>query len=73
MPDQPSRPAEKLPTYEDALEKLGPDAMSFFSDMVRPDQHEEREEDANLRTGPISSQDHTPEEKRAIIERLGQY
>jgi hypothetical protein len=55
MPDQPPRPAEKLPTYEDALEKLGPDAMSFFSDMVRPDQHEEREEDANLRTGPISS------------------
>jgi hypothetical protein len=47
--------------------------MAFFSDMVRPDQHEEREEDANLPTAPTSSQDHTPEEERAIIERLEQY
>ena len=29
-----------MPTYEDALEKLGLDRMSFFSGMVRPDQHE---------------------------------
>jgi hypothetical protein len=38
--------------------------MAFFCDMVRPDQHEEREEDANLPTSPTSM---TPEEERAVI------
>jgi hypothetical protein len=53
---------------------FGYDKMAFFCDMVRPDQHEEREEDANLPSAvPTSTQDHTPEEERAIIERLGQY
>jgi hypothetical protein len=45
MPDEPKKTPKNLPTYEDALEKLGPDAMSFFSDMVRPDQHEQREDE----------------------------
>ena len=44
MPDRPKDP----PTYEDLVRELGYDKMAFFSDMVRPDQHEEREEDANL-------------------------
>jgi hypothetical protein len=61
-----------LPSYEDVLRELGSEKMAFFSDMVRPDQHEEREEDANLpaaQTPPA----HTPEEERAIIERIEQY
>jgi hypothetical protein len=66
MPDKP----KNLPTYEDALEKLGPDAMSLFSDMVRPDQHEEREEDANLLSGPTREGTLTPEHERAVIEYL---
>jgi hypothetical protein len=69
MPDEP----KKLPTYEEALEKIGPDAMSFFSDMVRPDQHEEREEDANLAPAAQTPPEHTPEEERAIIEGLEKY
>lgn len=45
MPDEPKDQSKNLPTYEDALEKLGPDVMSFFSNMVRPDQHEQRDEE----------------------------
>jgi len=44
-------PKEK-PTFEDIVRELGYDKMAFFCDMVRPDQHEEREEDANLPTAP---------------------
>ena len=42
------------PTLDDIVRELGYDKMSFFSDMVRPDQHEEREEDANLPSAPTS-------------------
>ena len=52
------------------MRNFGYDKMAFFSDMVRPDQHEEREEDANLPTAPTSSQDLTPDEERAVIEYL---
>jgi hypothetical protein len=69
MPDKPKDP----PTYEEIERELGPDLMSFISEMLRPDAEEERDEDANLPTAQTSSQDHTPEEERAIIERLEQY
>jgi hypothetical protein len=69
MRDEP----KKLPTYEDAVEKLGLDAMSFFSDMVRPDQHEEREEDSKLAPTAQTPPEHTPEEARSIIEGLEKY
>jgi hypothetical protein len=42
MPDQqPKDP----PSYEEVESELGPDLMSFMSEMVRPDQHEEREDE----------------------------
>jgi len=67
MPDKP----KNLPSYEDIERELGMDAMSFFSDMVRPDQHEEREEDADLPTTPTSSEvTLTPEHERAIIGHI---
>ena len=44
--------------------------MAFFSDMVRPDQHEEREEDANLPTAPTSEVTLTLEHERAKIEHI---
>jgi hypothetical protein len=70
MPDKPRREL----TYEDLVRELGYDKMSFFSDMVRPDQHEEREEDADLPTVPTSREvTLTPEHERAIIEGLEQY
>jgi len=65
MPDKPKR---KLPTYEDIERELGLDAMSFFSEMVRPDQHEERGEDSNVPT-PTSRPDLaslTPDERNVI-------
>ena len=49
---------------------MGLDMMSFFSDMVRPDQHEEREEDADSPTAPTSEVTLTPEHERAIIEHI---
>ena len=53
---------------------MGLDMMSFFSDMVRPDQHEEREEDADLPTAETPREVIlTPEHERAIIEGLEQY
>jgi hypothetical protein len=66
MPDKP----KNLPSYEDIEQELGMDAMSFFSDMVRPDRHEEREEDADLPTTPTSEVTLTPEHERAIIEHI---
>jgi hypothetical protein len=39
----PDEPKEK-PTFEALVRDFGYDKMEFFSDMVRPDQHEEREE-----------------------------
>jgi len=67
MPDEPKR----KPTLEDIVRDFGYDKMAFFSDMVRPDQHEEREEDANLPTGaPTPEVTLTPEHERAIIEYL---
>jgi hypothetical protein len=65
MPDEPK------PSYEDILRELGPERMSFMSEMLRPDQHEEREDDTNLPAA--SSQELTPEEERAVIERLEHY
>jgi hypothetical protein len=41
MPDDPKDP----PTYEEVERELGPDLMSFMSEMVRPDREEEREEE----------------------------
>lgn len=66
MPDTPKN-------LEDLVRLFGPDKMQMFSEMVRPDQHEEREEDANLPTGPVSALGHTPEEERAIIQTLTQH
>jgi len=60
MPDESKQRA----TFEDLVRDFGYDKMAFFCDMVRPDQHEEREEDANLPTSPTSM---TPEEERAVI------
>jgi hypothetical protein len=69
----PNKPKEK-PSLDDIVRDFGYDKMAFFCDMVRPDQHEEREEDADLPSAvPTSSQDHTPEEERAIIETLEQH
>jgi hypothetical protein len=45
MPDEPKDEGKNLPTYEDVLRELGPDVMSFVSDMIRPEQHEQREEE----------------------------
>ena len=44
----PDKPKEK-PSYEDIEREMGLDMMSFFSDMVRPDQHEERDDDPVFR------------------------
>jgi hypothetical protein len=68
MPDEPK------PTFEDLVRLFGYDKMEMFSEMVRPDQHIEREEDADLPNdqtprGIVLS----PEEERGIIERLEQY
>jgi hypothetical protein len=46
MPDEP----KDLPSYEDALRELGPDLMSFMSEMVRPNQSEVREDEAGPST-----------------------
>jgi hypothetical protein len=69
----PNKPKQK-PTFEDLVRDFGYDKMAFFCDMVRPDQHEEREEDADLPTGPASREvTLTPEHERAIIARLEEY
>jgi hypothetical protein len=69
MPGEP-----KTPTYEDILRELGPERMSFMSEMLRPDQHEEPENDVNLPTAPTSREVIlTPEEERTIIKGLEQY
>ena len=67
MPDQPQKP-----TIDDIVRELGHDRMAFFSDMVRPDQEDEREEDANLPLSPTATREVklTPEHERAIIEDL---
>jgi hypothetical protein len=59
MPDKPKDP----PTYEEVQRELGPDLMSFMSGMVRPDQHEEREDEANPSTERAGL---TPEEQNLI-------
>jgi hypothetical protein len=68
MPDEP----KEKPSLEDIVRDWGYDKMAFFCDMVRPDQHEERDEDA-LPTGTVSPLGHTPEEERAIIDGLERY
>jgi hypothetical protein len=40
MPDKPD--PEKIPTLEEMQEELGPDVMSFFHDMVSPNDPKER-------------------------------
>jgi len=62
----PNKPKEK-PSLDDIVRDFGYDKMAFFCDMVRPDQHEEREEDANL---PTAQTPMTPEEERAVIEHI---
>ena len=70
MPDEPKNP----PTYEDILRELGMDKMAFMSEMLRPDQHEEREEDANLPTASAAREiTLSPEEEQTIIKGLEQY
>jgi hypothetical protein len=68
MPDEAKD--QPQPTYEDIERELGLDRMSFFSDMVRPDQHEEREDDLILPTAPTSEVMLTPEHERAVIEHI---
>ena len=65
----PDKPKEK-PSYEDIEREMGLDMMSFFSDMVRPDQHEERDDDPVVPTSQAASDVLTPEHQRAIIEHL---
>jgi hypothetical protein len=62
MPDTP----KDLPSFEDIERELGLEKMSFMSEMLRPDQHEEREEDATL---PTEIQ-LTPEHERAVTEHI---
>jgi hypothetical protein len=62
MPDEP----KGKPSLDDIVRDFGYDKMAFFCDMVRPDQHEEREEDADL---PTEIQ-LTPEHERAVIEHI---
>ena len=66
MPDE----SKEKPTYEDIERDLGLDMMSFFSDMVRPDQHEERDDDLVVPTSQAASDVLTPEHQRAIIEHI---
>jgi len=65
----PDKPKEK-PSYEDIEREMGLDMMSFFSDMVRPDQHEERDDDSVVPISQAASDVLTPEHQRAIIEHL---
>jgi hypothetical protein len=37
----PKKPEKKIPTLEDAIRELGPDAMSFIHDMASPEDPEE--------------------------------
>jgi hypothetical protein len=57
MPDKPKDP----PTYEEIERELGPDLMSFMSEMLRPDQEEERDEDMNTVSTGL-----TPDEQNLI-------
>ena len=74
MPDEPKKTPQL--TYEDIERDLGLDMMSFFSDMVRPDQHEEREDDPVVPTVKSQPQTQRPEfasltpEERSLIEYL---
>jgi hypothetical protein len=72
MPNEPKKQPKKLPTYEDIERELGLDKMAFFSEMVRPDQHEEREGDADLPSASNRAPEVVldPEHERAIIEHL---
>ena len=67
MPNEP----KGKPNLEDIVRDFGYDKMAFFCDMVRPDQHVEREEDADLPTAQtLREVTLDPEEERAIIEYL---
>jgi hypothetical protein len=70
MPDEP----KQKPTFEDLVRLFGYDKMEMFSEMVRPDQHEEREDEglpADSERAPEVVLD--PEHERAIIDRLEQH
>jgi hypothetical protein len=71
MADQTPKPKEV--TLEDIQRELGHDKMAFFSEMVRPDQHVEREEDNVVPTGAQTPPAHTPQEEHDIIETLEKY
>jgi hypothetical protein len=70
MPDEP----KGKPTFEDLVRDFGYDKMAFFCDMVRPDQHEERE-DEGIPAGSTTTPEVTldPEHERAIIQGIEQY
>ena len=59
MPDTPKN-------FDDLVRHFGLDNTQMFSEMVRPDQHIERDED----TAPEVTLD--PEHERAIIEHIEQ-
>jgi len=70
MPDEP----KEKPSLEDIVRDWGYDKLAFFCDMVRPDQHEEREDEglpADSERAPEVVLD--PEHERAIIDRLEQH
>jgi len=76
MPDEPKDQPKKLPTYEDIERDLGLDKMSFMSEMLRPDQHEDLEDDPVVPTVKSQPQTQRPEfasltpEERRLIEYL---
>jgi hypothetical protein len=57
MPDEP-----KIPTYEEIERELGPDRMSFMSEMLRPDAEEEGSDEQV----PATQTGLTPEEQKLI-------
>lgn len=74
MPDKPH--PDDIPTFEEVQEALGLDAMSFMSEMLRPDQHEVREDDPVVPTVKSQPQTQRPEfasltpEERSLIAYL---
>jgi hypothetical protein len=70
MPEQPKKPP--TPTFEDILRELGPEKMSFTSEMLRPDAEDERE-GGDEQMPPATPTSEDPEHQQAIIERLEKY
>lgn len=72
MPEESKK--SQPPDFEELKRQLGPEKMSFLSEMLRPDAEDEREEDTDLPTGTPSnqdsSQDLTPKEERELIKNI---